>query len=260
MILSFAISCQAQDQTEQVDTPAVVTVIEEPETKDYELVFALDATGSMSGLISTAKEKIWDIVSGVSQSQEVKSLKLGMVFYRDRGDQFVTKVYPLTGNIDSIYSELLAIGAGGGGDAPESVNLALDKAIENMLWSTDLNAYRTVFLVGDCAPHMDYNETKYPAICASANKKHIVINTIKLGTQCGDAIFHFKEIARLTQGSYQQLDQHAKDVVIATPYDDSINVYSRNIDESKIYYGSVSQKEVMYSKKGKAVGFYTQCE
>ncbi|MBT8326307.1 MAG: hypothetical protein KJP21_01205, partial [Bacteroidia bacterium] len=115
-IICMAFSCQGQD-TEQPDSLPVQTVSIEPVTKDYELVFALDATGSMSGLISTAKEKIWDIVSGVSQSQEVKSLKLGMVFYRDRGDQFVTKVYPMTENIDSIYSELLAIGAAGGGDA-----------------------------------------------------------------------------------------------------------------------------------------------
>ncbi|MGB1039040.1 MAG: hypothetical protein ACPGYY_10370, partial [Bacteroidia bacterium] len=219
-------------------------------------VFCLDATGSMSGLIGTAKEKIWDIVSGVSQSQDIGKIKLGMIFYRDRGDAFVTKSYPLTENIDSIYTELLAIGAGGGGDSPESVNAALDEAIRKMPWSDDGNAYRTVFLVGDCPPHMDYNETRYPATCKTASQKNILINTIKLGNQCSDAIRHFKEIARLTNGNFQQLDQNAKDYVIETPYDDSITYYSRRIDDSKIYYGTTIEKRVMYDKKAKSMDMY----
>ncbi|MFT6176907.1 MAG: hypothetical protein ACJAUF_000816, partial [Bacteroidia bacterium] len=35
--------------------------VSEVEKQEYELVFCLDATGSMNGLIATAKEKIWDI-------------------------------------------------------------------------------------------------------------------------------------------------------------------------------------------------------
>ncbi len=232
------------------------TAIQEDTTLNYEIVFCLDATGSMSGLISTAKEKIWDIVTGVSQNQEVKKIKLGMIFYRDKGDQFVTKFYPLTENIDSIYTELLAIGAAGGGDAPESVNLALHEAVSKMKWSKVASTFRTIFLVGDCPPHMDYNEVKYPESCATANQKNIVINTIKLGTSCGDAIPHFKKIATLTNGTYLQLGQNATDVVINTPYDDSIVHYSKLIDESKIYYGSAATKEVMYLNKTKSIELY----
>ncbi len=232
------------------------TAIQEDTTLNYEIVFCLDATGSMSGLISTAKEKIWDIVTGVSQNQEVKKIKLGMIFYRDKGDQFVTKFYPLTENIDSIYTELLAIDANGGGDAPESVNLALHEAVSKMKWSKDASSFRTIFLVGDCPPHMDYSEVKYPESCATANQKNIVINTIKLGTSCGDAIPHFKKIATLTNGTYLQLGQNATDVVINTPYDDSIVHYSKLIDESKIYYGSAATKEVMYLNKTKSIELY----
>ena len=232
------------------------TSIQEDTTLNYEIVFCLDATGSMSGLISTAKEKIWDIVTGVSQNQEVKKIKLGMIFYRDKGDQFVTKFYPLTENIDSIYTELLAIDANGGGDAPESVNLALHEAVSKMKWSKDASSFRTIFLVGDCPPHMDYNEVKYPESCATANQKNIVINTIKLGAACEDAIPHFKKIATLTNGTYLQLGQNAADVVINTPYDDSIVYYSRLIDESKIYYGTAATKEVMYLNKTKSIELY----
>lgn len=222
-----------------------------------ELVFCLDATGSMSGLIHTAKEKIWDIVTVISQAEPSPNIKLGMIFYRDLTDDFVTKSYPLTENIDSIYAELLQINAAGGGDSPESVNQALNEAVAKMNWSGQKDVYRTVFLVGDCPPHMDYKQDiKYPVSCKLANKKGIVINTIKLGLQCPTAVTHFKAIANATNGEYMQLGQNAEDVVINTPYDDSIRYYSYKIDKSKIYYGSVKIQNSMNLKQKSALGLY----
>ena len=224
-----------------------------------ELVFCLDATGSMSGLIATAKEKIWSIVSELSQTQPAPRIKLGMVFYRDRGDAYITKVIPMTLDIDSVYTELLAIQAGGGGDTPESVNQALHEAVSQMNWTRGNKVYKTVFLVGDCAPHMDYkNDVKYQVTCKLASEKGITLNTIKLGTQCTDAIPHFKAIAECSNGEYQQLGQHAEDLVIKTPYDDSINYYSKQIDASKMYYGSSSEQSFNYSRKSKAMKIYSE--
>jgi Mg-chelatase subunit ChlD len=264
LLFAFILSCSSEknEQHQESETiPVQPAALSSNDTtsiySSHELVFCLDATGSMSGLISTAKEKIWDIVSAVSQDQTVEELKLGMIFYRDRGDAFVTKVYPLTLNIDSIYNELLEIGAAGGGDAPESVNLALDKAVNTLEWSSDSSVLKTLFLVGDCPPHMDYQqERKYPDICNAAVAKGITIHTIKLGVGCTSAIDHFKRIAQLTQGEFMHLDQNAEDVTYETPYDDSLIFYMNRIDESKIYYGSRSHKEVMYEKKGKSLSLY----
>ncbi len=240
-------------QVENIDSSMVSKVENTVKAPLVELVFCLDATGSMSGLIHTAKEKIWDIVTIMSQSSPTPDIRLGMVFYRDLGDDFVTKSYPLTANIDSIYSELLAIQAAGGGDSPESVNQALSEAVSKMGWTTEPNVYRTIFLVGDCPPHMDYQQDiKYEVSCKSAQEQSIIINTIKLGLQCEDAIAHFKEIANLTNGEYLALGQNAEDVVIETPYDDSIGFYSNKIDASMTYYGTVSEKAEMYEKKEKA--------
>ncbi len=260
--LFFFTSCsnpqnEAQAATEESDSIAAAVAHQDSIRKDYEVVFCLDATGSMAGLIQTAKDKIWDIATGIAQSQEVSSVKIGMIFYRDRGDAFITRSYPLTENIDSIYSELLQIDAMGGGDAPESVNQALHEAVDQMKWSSSDNAFRTIFLVGDCPPHMDYDEVKYEESCELANEKHIIINSIKLGTACQEAIPHFTKIAAITQGAFTQIGQHAEDYVIKTPYDDSINYYNYRIDESKIYYGSRSEKVFMYDKKSKGMAFYS---
>lgn len=258
LFILFSCTSTAQQGVINEHPVNVPEVPDEEEGPKIELVFCLDATGSMSGLIQTAKDKIWDIVSDLAQCQTEPDIRLGMIFYRDRGDAFVTRSYPLTSDIDSIYTELLDIQARGGGDSPESVNMALKDAVDNIGWTDGKEIYRTIFLVGDCPPHMDYkDEETYPEICKRANEKGITINTIKLGNACTEAIPHFKKIATNTNGQFSQLDQNASDIVIQTPYDDSIAYYSLQIDGSKIYYGNADVKQFNSVRKGKAEYLYT---
>lgn len=211
----------------------------------------------MSGLIGTAKEKIWDIVTELAQSNDVDTLKMGMVFYRDRGDTFVTRQIAITTDLDDVYADLLEMSADGGGDTPESVNQALHESITNMKWSTDRNTYKTIFVVGDCPPHMDYqDDVKYTESCKLAAKKGIIINTIKLGSACEEAIPHFRKMSQCTNGEFLMLDQDAKDYVIATPFDAEINELSKEIDDTRMYYGTLDQREYNYEKKDKSMQVY----
>ena len=252
------LSCKNEVQASNKKDVSVL--IETPKihaTKNAEIVFCLDATGSMGGLIGTAKEKIWDIVSELAQDGDIDTLKMGMVFYRDRGDSFVTKQIAMTTDLDEAYTELLKITAAGGGDSPESVNQGLHEAIMQMQWSKDKDTYRTIFVVGDCPPHMDYqDDIKYTESCKVAAKKGITIKTIKLGNACREAIPHFKAMASCTNGEFLMLDQNAQDYVVATPYDDEINRLSRNIDDTRMYYGTNKEREVNYSKKAKSMQVY----
>jgi Mg-chelatase subunit ChlD len=242
----------------KIKAPLLVEAVNtDTNAKNAEIVFCLDATGSMGGLIGTAKEKIWDIVTELAQSQDIDTLKMGMVFYRDRGDNFVTKQIPITSDLDEAYSELLEITANGGGDSPESVNQALHESITNMLWSTKPKTYKTIFVVGDCPPHMDYeDDILYSESCKKATEKGIIINTIKLGNGCSEAIYHFKKMAECSNGEFLKLDQDAKDYSIATPYDDEINDISKDIDASRIYYGTDKEREANYTKKAKSMEVY----
>lgn len=62
------------------------------ERSHIEVVFVLDTTGSMSGLIQAAKEKVWSIASTMAQADPAPEIKMGLVAYRDRGDEYVTRV------------------------------------------------------------------------------------------------------------------------------------------------------------------------
>jgi len=201
----------------------------------------------MSGLIQTAKEKIWSIATTMASAQPTPEIRIGLVAYRDRGDQYVTKSVALSDDLDSVYAALMDFEAGGGGDTPESVNKALYDAVHNMSWSSGEQAYQAIFLVGDAPPHMDYNEVRYPEIVASANDKGIVINTIQSGEILATAA-PWTRIANLGQGNFFQVEQAGGAVAYASPFDDRIAELSAQLDDTRLYYGNEEEKERMLRK------------
>ncbi len=71
-----------------------------------EVVFCLDTTGSMGGLIDGAKAKVWAICNQIAGGKPTPDLKVGLVAYRDKGDAYVTKVFDLTDDLDTVHAEL----------------------------------------------------------------------------------------------------------------------------------------------------------
>jgi Mg-chelatase subunit ChlD len=207
-----------------------------------DVVFVLDTTGSMSGLIDAAKEKIWSIASSMASAQPTPIVRMGLVGYRDRGDEYVTRVVDLSTDIDSMYATLMQFTANGGGDGPESVNQALNEAVTRMSWSQEGNAYKMIFLVGDAPPHMDYpDDVKYPQTLALAADKGIVVNTIQCGN-ASDAKQPWQQIASIGHGSYFNVDQAGSAVAIATPFDADLARLSAALDGTRLYYGSDEEK------------------
>ena len=216
------------------------------ETKPrIEVCFVLDTTGSMGGLIEGAKQKIWSIANEMISAKPTPELKLGLIGYRDRGDEYVVKSFQLTDDIDSIYGRLRDFKAEGGGDEPESVNEALAEAIEKMPWSQERKVLKIIFLVGDAPPHMDYADgPKYPELCRIAAKKDLVINTVQCGSIAETAPI-WKEIAKLSEGSYAGIAQSGGVAVIATPMDDELARLNKKIGATLIPYGDAAlQREV----------------
>jgi Mg-chelatase subunit ChlD len=220
--------------------------------KRVEVVFVLDTTGSMGGLISAAKEKIWSIASTLADAQQAPEIAMGLVAYRDRGDAYVTRVVDLDRDLDSMYVELMQFAADGGGDGPEAVNEALAAAIHGMSWSQDPDTYRVVFLVGDAPPHMDYqDDVKYPEIVAAAAAKGIVVNTIQCGAMAETA-GPWTRIAALGGGRYFTVEQAGSAVAIATPFDAQIATLSAELDGTRVYFGSAEERAAMEAKTAAA--------
>src|SRR5512138_278321 len=56
-----------------------------------DVVFAVDTTGSMGGLLDGAKRTVWSIASHIRKTDPDADLRIGLVAYKDVGDEYVTK-------------------------------------------------------------------------------------------------------------------------------------------------------------------------
>jgi Mg-chelatase subunit ChlD len=213
-----------------------------------EVVFVIDTTGSMSGLIDAAKQKVWAIANTLAMAKPTPDIRMGLVAYRDRGDAYVTKLTKLTDDLDAVYTDLMALKADGGGDEPESVNQALNEAVTLMPWSSEAKTYKVIFLVGDCVPHMDYaDDVKYPETCKKAAAANIAINSIQCG-QNGNTKPIWTEIAQRAEGRYFQVEQSGNAILASTPFDTPLAEASKKLDEGRVYYGAA---EVVNAQKAR---------
>jgi Mg-chelatase subunit ChlD len=242
-ILLLATAALTPDR--QTEEPA-----KKPARPDVEVVFCLDTTGSMGGLIDAAKKKIWSISNQIAGGAPTPRLKVGLVAYRDRGDAYITKITDLTDDLDAIHSQLMSFQAQGGGDTPESVNQALHEAVTKISWSKDKKTLRIIFLVGDAPPHMDYpDDVKYPETCKLAVKSDIIINTVQCGRDAATTEV-WQKICRSAEGSYVQIDASGGPVVVvATPYDADLAKINAELSTSTLCYGDEKAQKKGESQK-----------
>lgn len=247
-IAAFPSIQQAQAITLPVTPITTVQPLRIQEKHRIEVVFVLDTTSSMSGLIGAAKEKIWSIATTMASANQSPDIKMGLVAFRDRGDDYVTKVLDLSSDLDSMYAQLTDFKAQGGGDGPESVNQALHEAITKVSWSKDSNVYRVAFLIGDAPPHMDYaNDVKYPATLALAKQKGIIVNTIQSGKN-SSATPAWQSIAALGNGDYFQVESSGNAIAVNTPFDKKLSELSASLEGTRLYFGNEADKKTQKNK------------
>jgi Mg-chelatase subunit ChlD len=252
LLLLFAILSGSKPLVAATETDGVVR----SERPAVEVVFVLDTTSSMGGLIAAAKEKIWAIANTLASADPAPNIKMGLVGYRDRGDLYVTALTPLSDDLDAVYVSLMRFEAQGGGDTPESVNQALYEAVTKTHWSPGSSVYRVIFLVGDAPPQMHYqNDVKYSRSCQLAAQKDIIINTIQCGSMTETTPI-WRDIARQGRGDYFQVAQSGNAVLYDTPYDKKIADLSRALDNTRVYYGSAEDMRHMEARKEAADAIY----
>ena len=129
-----------------------------PVTNQADIAFIVDATGSMSDEIAFLKSDLLDILNRTRQSQSNVSFRTSAVFYRDKGDDYVTRVSNFSTNFDTTINFIKEQSANGGGDYPEAVHTALEVSLQNLSWN---NSARTklAFMLLD-APAHDQQDVK----------------------------------------------------------------------------------------------------
>src|SRR5687767_9733840 len=209
-----------------------------------EMVFVLDTTGSMGGLIEGAKQRIWGIINEVMQKPSKPRVRVGLVAYRDNGDEYVTKLLPITEDLDKAYTTLMDYRADGGGDTPENVRKALAEGVRNAGWShARSNLAQIVFLVGDAPPQNYAQEPDVLVTTAEAVRKNMIVNTIQCGNLEGTREI-WQTIALRGEGKYFAIAQDGGVQAITTPYDAKLAELAAKLGKTYVTYGDKKKREV----------------
>ncbi len=149
-----------------------------------DIVFAIDATGSMKDDIQKLKDE-W-LVALEEGLKDYTDVMIGLVFYRDYNDNFnykglPVKIYPFTKDFNIFVKNVRAIRIAGneGGDIPEAVYEALYASMDFFAWRE--GASKTVILIGDAEPHPEPRRTKKYSrklIEQMSKERNIEINAI----------------------------------------------------------------------------------
>ncbi len=206
-----------------------------------DVCFVLDTTGSMSAAIHTAKEKVWFIANEIIRAGEQPDLRLCLMAYRDRGDDYVTRLSKLTENIDDIHGDLKALEAGGGGDTPEAVHQALIETVQLAGWDQASDTLRVIFLIGDAPPSHYPDEPQYPEIARLAAAANIVINPVLIGDD-QNARKSFRAIEENGTGSLLELANAHSNAPPTTPMDQDLIALSHRLNSSLLLYGDPAQQ------------------
>lgn len=205
------------------DTALVAPPQPEPAaSQPVDIAICLDTSGSMSGLIESAKQKLWAVVNELASATPTPDLRVGLVQYGNDGldptTGWVEQRLDLTADLDEVYNQLFALTTNGG---TEYVARAVTKARESMAWSTDPRALKIVFVCGNEPATQDPEITVADA-CQAAVTNDIIVNSIYCGSPKSDEASGWQDVARLADGEYGAIDQDSGTVVIATPFDAEI--------------------------------------
>lgn len=167
-----------------------------------QISFVVDATGSMSDELEYLKTELGDVISRVKSDNPKSPVSISSVFYRDEGDEYVTKVSNFTENVTDAINFIQLQRADGGGDFPEAVDKALEKAMNNLEWAAYAKS-RIIFLLLDAPPHSNASviENVHNSII-DANKKGIKIIPVTASGIDKETEFLMRSISISTSGTY----------------------------------------------------------
>lgn len=166
-----------------------------------DLVFLVDATGSMADEIDKLKRSMRSMADQIARLPSRPDLCFALVAYRDRGDAFFVRAHDFSDDLDAFQRRLGALQAGGGGDYPEALNEALHTAVHRLSWRGD-GATRLVVLVADAPPHLDYGAPWYDDDMQGALARGIKLFAVGASGLDPTGEYVFRQAAQYTGGRF----------------------------------------------------------
>lgn len=163
-----------------------------------DLMLVVDTTGSMGDEISYLQAELRSIIGAITAKHRDLDIRIGFVFYRDIGDDYVTRTIAFDRDIGRVQGALARQEANGGGDYPEAMDQAMIRAV-GQDWRPD--AAKSLLLVADAPPHDDkFGRTWLAAEAARAKRIHII--PVAASGVADKAEYAMRAMAAATQSRY----------------------------------------------------------
>src|SRR5215207_9816552 len=224
--------------------PAAPPVEVKAEGKPIDLVICLDVSGSMDGLIASAKIQLWNIVNELARIKPTPNLRVGLYAYGatrfDPKKGWVNKEVDLTEDLDEVYKVLNALKTGGGEEYVARVTKA---ALGEQKWSTDKDALKVIFVCGNEPVNQD-KEVQLDDVAAQAKKAGVVVNTIYCAWGHDNEIAGWADFSKLCGGKHVNIDQNkaGKQVVVKTEFDEQIVKLGEQLNTTYVACGKDGKK------------------
>lgn len=187
---------QQQDKLMTHVASANVTLdVENKPCQKTDIMFILDATGSMSDEMLFLQTEF----TAISEAVGDEHTRYSVNFYRDKGDDYITKCYDFTTDIQGLQQKLNSESADGGGDTPEAVAEILEETIGKSNWDED--SVKLAFLIFDAPPHEDKQQSLLNSVKQAAEKGIRLIPIVSSGSERDTELFG-RAAAIVTNGTY----------------------------------------------------------
>ena len=166
--------------------------------KNYEkteIMFVVDTTGSMGDELMFLQSEF----TAIAEEIGTDNTKFSINFYRDDGDDYTTKRYPFSSDIEEINKKLNSEYATGGGDLPEAVAEILDETVNDGGWSDE--SVKLMFMIFDAPPHDDKADKLESAVKKAAERGIRIIPVVSSNSDRNTELFFFCS-AIMTGGTY----------------------------------------------------------
>ncbi len=174
--------------------------------RDLQVLFMLDATGSMGGEIDSLRATIDSIAARIHETQgQDARVSFGLVAYRDRGDDWVVRKKDFTDDLTAFGRTLDMIDADGGGDYPEDLEAGLATAMKELSWA-DQDAVRLTFMVADAPPQVSYEDSvPYTASALKAACKGVKLFSVGCSGLEVEGEYAMRQLSQFTMAKFMFL-------------------------------------------------------
>ncbi len=207
--------------------------------RPIDLVICLDTSGSMEGLIDSARARLWDIVNSLAKARPLPQLRVGLITYGSpsrstAANGWLALQTNLTSDLDSVYAKMMSLNTNGG---EEYVGWALRRAIDWMQWSGDPHALKLVFIAGNESADQASNVFNFRYVAEDAKSRGIIINSIYCGDRQMGVREQWEHVAACGGGSFSAIDMHCGTVQVETPHDKLLIELNMKLNATYVPYG-----------------------